>query len=234
MRLTPTQSTEFVSLLAYELRTPLTTLHGALGMMHDFQRLDAADALRLLELARRSAARMQRLVDDCLDLEAHADRRLEIASAVVCPSDIVTAALRALPAAPNGVRIHQRLEATHMVHGDADRLARALAHLVRNALSFAPDGSVVALATSESALPGMVRFVVKDHGPGIPPQNLSRLFRRFVAADAAGRREVSGAGVGLAFVRAVAERHGGRVGVASEPGCTRIWFDVPVHGPRAA
>jgi signal transduction histidine kinase len=72
-----------------------------------------------------------------------------------------------------------------------------------------------------------VRFTVEDLGAGIAPDQLRELFQRFDVRNAAGRRRIGGLGMGLAFVRAVAEQHGGKVGAQSVPGRTTVWMEVP-------
>jgi signal transduction histidine kinase len=116
------------------------------------------------------------------------------------------------------------------VHADHARLRQALANLVDNAVKYTPSGGEVTL--SAAAGPGTVVFSVRDTGPGIPPEEQSRIWDRLYRGDA-GRYE-RGLGLGLSLVRAVVEAHGGRAEVESAPGAGstfRLWFPSARVGP---
>jgi two-component system sensor histidine kinase SenX3 len=98
---------------------------------------------------------------------------------------------------------------------------------VQNAVTFTPAGTVVTVTTMDDLERGMVRFIVEDRGVGIEPEQCRALFQKFDVREAAGRRRVGGLGLGLAYVRMVAEEHQGAVAVRAAPGCTRIAFEVP-------
>jgi len=115
------------------------------------------------------------------------------------------------------------------VQGDRDRLEQALQNLAANALRFAPSGSTVQLR----AVPGTrgddgradgVTIQIEDAGPGIAPEHLPYIFDRFYKADASRAEASGGSGLGLSIVKAIVERHGGRVSVSSGPG--RTVFEV--------
>ena len=120
-----------------------------------------------------------------------------------------------------------QLDARRAFVADRLRLGRALAHLVQNAVTVAPRGSVVTVTTSDDDERGTVRFTVEDHGAGHRARSAPRPLPRFDVREAPGRSRVGGLGLGLAFVRMVAEAHGGVVGVKSAPGYTTIGFEVP-------
>jgi signal transduction histidine kinase len=183
----------------------------------------------LIDLAHRNTHRLLRIVEDCLDLEAASDGRLTLERAWLDVGEVVALGVDAARSAreQTGIDVLLQLEARHGVFGDRQRLARALAHLVQNAVTFAPPGTVVTVATSDVAERDAVRFSVEDRGAGIEPERLQALFQRFDVRDAPGRRRVGGLGMGLAFVRTIAELHGGVVGTTSEPGRTSISFEIP-------
>ncbi len=108
------------------------------------------------------------------------------------------------------------------VCADRDEIKRALANLLDNAVRYSPGGTSVALASGTSD--GWAWFAVKDEGPGIPREHQDRVFDRFHRVDSARSRAVGGSGLGLAIVRQIAEAHGGRAGVASEPGAGATFF----------
>lgn len=226
----------FASMVAHELRTPLTAAYGALELMSHEVASTPAHAERtaiLVDLAHRSTRRLLRIVEDCLDLEAASDGRLTLERGPVDAADLVALGIDGARSARDrdGIEIVAR-GAARRIHGDGTRLGRALAHLVQNAASFAPPGSTVLVTTTDDHRRDTVRFSVEDHGAGIDPDQLRALFQRFDCRETPGRSRIGGLGMGLAFVRAVAEAHGGAVGARSEPGCTVVWMEVSVNGER--
>jgi glutamine synthetase len=93
-----------------------------------------------------------------------------------------------------------------LVHADPDRVAQVLHNLLSNALRYTPDGDSVSLSAGMSE--GQVGFTVRDSGPGIPEEDLSRIFSRFYRGDRARQRHDGGAGLGLAIARSLVEQHG--------------------------
>jgi signal transduction histidine kinase len=115
------------------------------------------------------------------------------------------------------------------VIGDADRLGQVLVNLVDNALKHAQDaaggGNVVIQAAQDDH---RVACSVTDNGPGIPPQDLPRVFERFYQVDKSRVRRGSGAGLGLAIAREIIQAHGGRIAAESVEGLgTRITVELP-------
>jgi signal transduction histidine kinase len=101
---------------------------------------------------------------------------------------------------------------------------QVLSNLVGNALKFAPHGGRVTVTAERDG--AMLRFAVRDTGPGIPPENLSRVFDRFWMKGAPGKQ---GTGLGLFIAKGIVEAHGGRIWVESEPGRgTRFDFTLPL------
>jgi signal transduction histidine kinase len=101
------------------------------------------------------------------------------------------------------------------VNGDPDRLEQALQNLAANALRHTPDGGEIHL--SSSLAPGGSLLTVRDTGPGIPEEHLPLIFERFYKVDAA-RKAAGGSGLGLSIVKAIVERHGGRITARNENG----------------
>jgi signal transduction histidine kinase len=224
----------FASMVAHELRTPLTAAFGALEMMTRDTTEPGHSSARdvvLIGLAHRNTLRLLRIVEDCLDLEAASDGRLTLERAPLEVADVVALGVDGALSAreQSGIDVMLQLDAQRRVIGDRQRLSRALAHLVQNAVTFAPPGTVVTVTTSDVAERDAVRFTVEDRGAGIEPEQMRALFQRFDVREAPGRRRVGGLGMGLAVVRMIAELHGGVVAARSQPGHTKVGFEIPAE-----
>ena len=124
------------------------------------------------------------------------------------------------------VRLVQRVEAgAEVVVGDSDRLEQALQNLAANALRHTPEGGEIILSSSVG--PDVSTLTVRDTGPGIPDEHLPLIFERFYKVDAA-RKAAAGSGLGLSIVKAIVERHGGRISAKNDNGA--VFEIVLPHG----
>ncbi|MGO9065034.1 MAG: ATP-binding protein [Myxococcaceae bacterium] len=218
---------DLVATVAHEFRTPLTSLRmaihlcveGAVGPVTE-QQLD------LLTAAREDCERLQRIVDDLLDLARMRAGLLELSPTPVDVPALLEKALAGVRSSAEqaGVQLQARAEpGSELLVADRERLELALQNLLSNAVRHtARGGSVTLLASSSEE---GVRFSVSDTGEGVAPEYLPRLFDRFFRVPG-GRR--GGAGLGLSIVKDVAEAHGGTVGAESVPGQgSTFWLSVP-------
>jgi signal transduction histidine kinase/HAMP domain-containing protein len=220
---------DFVANVSHELKTPLTSIAGYADTLAD-PAIDPATRQQFLGTILTNARRMQRLVDDLLDLSRIESGRWTPALA---PTDLARLARDAwaqfqVRATELGVRLQLVIgdDAAEAVL-DADALGHILSNLYDNALRYAPRDSAIAVETARGD--GMLSISVSDAGPGIAGEHLPRIFERFYRVDPARSREAGGTGLGLAIVRHLVDAHGGRVEVESElhHGTTiRCWFPV--------
>ena len=209
---------DFVANVSHELRTPLTVVGGFAETLADDD-LPAPQRRQFAETIRVNALRMQRIVDDLLDLA-----RIESGGWVPKPEVLgVEAVAREAIAAGSGAAaakgIALRAEvppSARTVWADPTALRQMLANLVDNAVRHTSAGEIVVFA--EPAADGAVRVGVRDTGSGIPAEHLSRVFERFYRVDPARSREAGGTGLGLSIVRHLVEAHGGRVTAESRVG----------------
>jgi signal transduction histidine kinase len=181
----------FLADASHELRTPLTALRGNVAYLSRHGVTD--EVLADLE---RDAERLARLADDLLALSRE--------EAAVTPTDIVRLDRLAQEAARRDEHIDVVAPDAVSVQGDAAALERALANLVQNALVHGPVGGRVAVTVEQGD--GVIRLSVTDEGRGLRPEEATLAFQRFWRRGS----DRPGAGLGLAIVRATAERHGGR------------------------
>ena len=213
----------FMATLSHELRTPLNAVLGWSHML--LQRtLDDVARERALELIYRNAMIQSQLVSDMLDISRMTAGEIVLdINLVDLPSLVQSAAETMRPAAvEKEIEIETSLNEAAWVKGDAKRLAQVLNNLLNNAIKFTPRGGRVSVeltrADNETVL------VVRDTGPGIPPDFLPHVFDRFAQADDSVARAHGGLGLGLAIVRHIIERHDGSVTVANGPPGTGAIF----------
>ena len=223
---------DFVANVSHELKTPLTSISGyAETLVNDD--LDLETTRRFLEVIMTNSHRMQRLVDDLLDLS-----RIESGGWQPAPESLDTAQVAreswALLAGRAGARRVQFETVigpgADRVYADLDALRQVLSNLLDNALRYTPAGGRITLVADREN--GGVILRVRDTGTGIPSEHLPRIFERFYRADPARSREEGGTGLGLAIVKHMVEAHDGRVSATSEVGKgTEItcWFPDPVE-----
>ena len=225
--------TDLLSTIAHELRTPLTAVRTSVGLLRDPDSHPTADQHdALLASIERNARRMQRLVDDSLDLTrfraGNVHLQLRRFDAVELARSVIAAR------AAIGVAERLRLEAPSApvwVFGDRRRLDQALDNLVSNALKYSPDTEPVTIAVEAAG--DDVRWMVTDHGIGIPDEDRARLFERFFVGRSDRSAARDGVGLGLPIVLAIVGAHDGRIDVDSAPGRgSRFTIVVPAAGPQ--
>jgi len=205
----------FIADASHELRTPLTSIRGYAEML----RRGAAESPTDSELARRriedEAVRMSTLVDDML-LIARLDQGRPLEMKPVDLQAIARdAAADARAVAPQReVKVDAPVRV--VVNGDDTRLRQVVGNLMRNALVHTPGSTPLEIAVSTEN--GLARISVADHGPGLQPDEMERIFEPFYRADPSRSRDRGGAGLGLAIVNAVVIAHGGTVRVRETSG----------------
>ncbi|MBI5163001.1 MAG: response regulator [Magnetospirillum sp.] len=223
---------EFLAVISHEIRTPM---NGILGMVHLLQgtRLDARQQ-EWVSTIHGSGEALLTILNDILDFSRLEAGRLEVeALSFDLPSALADVmALMTPRAREKGVELAVDIAADvpAALTGDAGRLRQVLLNLVGNAVKFTPRGGVAVSVFLIGQRNGraMLRFDVRDTGPGIPPEVLGRLFESFSQADSSISRRFGGAGLGLAICKRLVELMDGEIGVESEPGRgSRFWFTLP-------
>ena len=215
---------DFIANASHELRTPLAALSGFIDTLRGPAREDAAVRERFLAIMQSQAARMARLIDDLLSLsriELNAHLRPEKEVDLVGIIRQVADGLQPL-AQERSVAIDiTGATSPLVVLGERDEMIRVFENLVENALKYAASGKRVAI---ELACPAATagepeaRVAIRDYGPGIAPEHLPRLTERFYRVDVAESRAQGGTGLGLALVKHILNRHGGRLTIESALG----------------
>lgn len=207
------RKTQFVSDVSHELRTPLTAIRGAAETLLDGD-VEPDDQQRFLSTIALEAERLGRLANDLLTLQ-----RIEGATGEL-PLRHIDLRLAADRAAAALEPLLEDREVTLTVNGrapvvlgDMDRLQQVVANLVDNASRITGPGGHVQVELGTQADRAILSVI--DDGPGIPEEDLPRLFDRFYRADSSRTRTSGGSGLGLAIVRAIVTAHGGRIEAAN-------------------
>ena len=208
---------DFVANVSHELRTPLTAIRGYIEALSEGD-ASADDNRRFLDIIARHARRMERLVKDLLRL-ARLDAGQETLELIACDTRALANGVIADVGAAAEARGQQLVldvaPGAESIRADGAKLHDALRNLVANAIAYAPERSTIAIdAVPEN---GRVALTVSDQGPGIPEEDLSRVFERFYRVDKSRTRDPGGTGLGLAIVKHLVELHGGAVRVENRP-----------------
>jgi signal transduction histidine kinase len=208
---------DFVANVSHELKTPLTAVSGFAETLLD-DGIPTEQRRRFVETIRDNATRMQRIVDDLLDLSRIESggwrpdvRPIDVAGLV---SDVFTSVQSTSAAKGLALVADVSSDAARIV-ADPTAFRQIVTNLVENAIRYTPSGSVT-LSTRSSEHGVWVE--VRDTGIGIAAEHLPRIFERFYRVDASRSREQGGTGLGLAIVRHLADAHGGRVEATSAVG----------------
>jgi two-component system phosphate regulon sensor histidine kinase PhoR len=231
---------DFVANASHELKTPLTAIRGYAETLLD---PDLPPPLRaqFTETVKANADRLQRIVDDLLDLSRIETGGWRVQPEIVSVAEIAGEAWDALADAAERkqARVEVRIPPEcEFVDADPSALRQIFSNLFGNSLRYIPQGGAVELSASVAPDPApggpavegrpWVEVAVADNGAGIPSAHLPRIFERFYRADTARSREEGGTGLGLAIVKHLVEGHGGSIQAESLLGRgTTIRFTLP-------
>jgi len=207
---------DFLANASHNLKTPLTSIQGFSQAIIDGTASDPKAMKNSAQIILQEAERMDRLVGGLLDLA-----RIDSGQTPIAQEQIDLLSLLQC----SGENFARRAEEENKTFecdlpaslppllGDPQWLERAFTNLLDNAVKYTPAGGTISLAAREPG-DGSVEVIVSDTGPGIPPEDLPRIFERFYRVDKS-RAGASGVGLGLAIVKEIVEAHGGEVSLSS-------------------
>ena len=209
---------EMVSLVSHELRTPLTSIRGYSDMLLKYNLVEEKGK-EFLNTIIDESSRLNQLIQSFLDIAyiESGRQKITISEFEIAPVLKDMASVVAPVAGEKQITIETGQEFDGMrVRADRLLLYQALTNLVTNAIKYSPTGTTIQIGVMNGN--GTVRFQVSDQGFGIPAEEAAKIFEKFYRRGNKETREQSGFGLGLAFVKEVATRHGGDVIVESEVG----------------
>ncbi len=230
--------TQFVSFVSHELKQPLTSLRG-------YSELLAKDAdgplsekqLRFVNIIHTSFDRMDRLVQDLLDISRIESGQMRMEMGPIVPDEIVSEAVQAFQQKVIGKKQILHVDITPnlpVITGDRGRLIQVLTNLVSNAHKYTPEGGVISVRVAPLSDKGRecICWSVQDSGIGLSREELDKLFTKYFRAGRTVVRSIPGTGLGLVISRSIVELHGGSIAVESTYHKGSIFsFTIPILQP---
>ncbi len=210
---------EFVLTASHELRSPLTSVQGFAELLMLERDSLTPRQLETVEVILDNCRHLVRLLNDLLDLARSDAGRLAIRPQ---PTEVgplvedVVRTMRAQTEAASQTLSEDVQPGLPPIEAEPDRIRQILVNLITNAHEYSPEGA--SIGVSARALDAEVEIGVSDDGPGIPAEQLERIFERFTRGDAGLTQRVGGTGLGLAISKSLVELHGGSIAAESEPG----------------
>jgi signal transduction histidine kinase len=223
---------EFVAVVSHELRTPVTALIGYAKTLHQPEFSDDAKLRdEFLDRMVRQGDRLLRLVENLLTAANLESQQLKLSLGRVLFEDVCRETVEGLAAEQGRVELSLPEELPVLLT-DRQLLGRVISNLLDNALKYSPEGTPCELGAERAGL--NLRFWVRDHGIGIDPAKVERIFDRFYQVDSSHTRSFRGAGLGLSLVRDLLDHLGGTIEVSSAPGQgSTFTVTLPTRHPDA-
>ena len=215
---------EVLATVSHDLKNPLGTIYTSASLLLEMP-LPPDAQRRQIEIIKRTAGRMDRLIMDLLDVSRMEAGRFSVQPAPESLRSIIAEARELLDpiATAKTITLHTELPADDSILlVDRDRVMQVMSNLIGNAIKFTPEGGSITIAAQSEE--GMVRLSVIDTGIGIDEENLNRIFDRFWHSGEGG-----GSGLGLAIAQGIVRAHNGRIWVESAKEGTRFHFTLPLH-----
>lgn len=219
---------DLLAAVSHELRTPLTVISASLEMLAREEDRMGSQAARLISRAQAHTRRLERSVDDLLDVAQLEEARVELHKEPVPIRILLAEAVVGYEpiAAEQEQTIQVRVaDGLAMVVADRRRMQQVVGNLIENALRYSPRGTAVDVSAERAG--ASIRISVTDRGPGVTPEERERIFEKFYRGERT-RMGTRGTGLGLAIVRMLVGLHGGRVWVESaSPSGARFVVEIP-------
>jgi signal transduction histidine kinase len=215
LRTVDRRKTEFIAMLAHELRNPIMAFSGGARLLK--KQRDPAQAEEIRERMERQAFHLSRLIEDLTDISRIGQGKISLRPERIDLQTIVKSALETSQTQIDSAGHNLTLdlpEHTVWLHADQTRIAQVVSNLLNNAAKYTPPGGKITVTARADV--DVVTIVVSDNGIGVPADMQSRIFEIFTQVQTEDARPQAGLGIGLALVKQLVQLHGGSVTVASE------------------
>jgi signal transduction histidine kinase len=218
---------DFVSMISHDLRSPLTSVQTALALIQKSEEKISDTNEKRIANASRNISRVNRLLEQLLDMEKLEAGMLKIAPATTDLDVIIKQSIDSIhdQASDKSIAINYKPHRL-IISADSERLRQVLTNILTNAVKFAPPATAIDITVLDKS--DTVTVSVCDQGPGIAPAEQLKVFDRFYQAIADPSLRQPGSGLGLAIAKALIEAHRGKIGVTSTEGKgSTFWFSIP-------
>lgn len=220
---------EFISILSHELRTPITSIYGALSLLME-KELTQEERKELLSVAQRNSERLTKLINDTTDIEKIELGKLQFNFQKISLLQVIIEAISSSELVANkfNVRILKGEPLDEVeVYGDYTRLIQVMMNLLSNAIKFTKNQGAVTVSMEKRGQ--VVRISVKDEGQGIPEEFQPKIFQKFAQAESSFNHITGGTGLGLHIAKSIVEAHGGTLQFITKlQEGTVFFFELPL------
>lgn len=212
----------FLANMSHEIRTPLGIILGFSELLND-STASPAEKLDAISVIRRNGEQLSKIIDEILDLSKVEAGKMDFEKADVSVVELVNGvkAFMTLPAKEKGLCLNFRVDGNipSRISTSATRVQQILINLIGNGIKFSPRGNIDVSVSYHKSSKSLLRFSVKDSGPGLTKKQIENLFQPFTQVDTSMTRKHGGTGLGLALSRKLARALGGDISVSeSQPG----------------
>lgn len=220
---------DLITNVSHDLRTPLTSIIGYLGLIENKQYKTKDDVLKYTHTAFLKAEQMKSLVEDLFEYTKvrQASTKMTFSEISVEPMLEQLAASFELEAQKKQIEIGVKTTPTALkIEADAEKLGRVFNNLISNALKYAKGGRHINLEANQNGQ--QITFIVSNDGEQIPEKSLNHLFERFYRVESSRSKATGGTGLGLAIAQSIVELHQGKIRVESSEKLTSFIIDLPL------
>ena len=226
---------EFISTVTHEMRTPITSIRAFSEILHDSDELGEADRLKFLTTIIKETERMERLINQVLDLERFDSGKQKLLLDTISLPEVIQESIASVQqlVVEKGIKLELDLQkGLPLLYADRDRITQVVLNLLSNAIKFChPQQGQILI--SAYYIDGEVKVKVWDNGPGIEPENQPFIFDKFYQVRNQTRKKPKGSGLGLAISKKIIEHHGGKIWMDSAPAMgTKFSFSLPLSPLR--
>ena len=226
---------ELITNVSHDLRTPLTSILGYLGLIRDKQYHSQEDLLKYADIAYLKAKQMKSLVDNLFEYTKVKQTGTPLSISKIDLNQMMEQLVASfeLEADKSGLAISaQETDQPMYIEADAEKLGRVFNNLISNAIKYGKGGHHIYLSCA-TGQPGEVVIHVANDGPEIPKKSLNQIFERFYRVESSRNKDTGGSGLGLAIAQSIIDLHGGYINVSSDQGLTTFAIHLPVkHGDQ--
>jgi len=220
---------DLIAWVGHDLQTPLTSITAFIEALNDGIVEDPQMIQRYLKTARKDIQALSLLIDDLFQMAQVDAGGLILSREYITLSDLISDTLESFSELASRQDVTLQGSAAPgigLVWLDPQRISRVLNNLIDNAIRHTPAGGIVTIQAVKEKNDVLVEVI--DTGEGIQAEHLPYIFDRFYRGEKSRSRTTGGSGLGLAIVKGIVESHGGKIGVESQPGRSRFYFNLPI------